>query len=421
VRKVLVLVRKEFLQRVRGKGFWIGTLALPIVVVGLSFLPGLFMHLSQAKEQRVALVDLTGRLREASVLQRKGDRYRFHIVEVDSASLATVRGKLLDGVREEEYDAVVVVPAAAAIETSGSFIELYAKSVSGFEKNEAIRSRVSEAIVEIRLIDRGLEPQLVQELTRELRLRTFKVSKRGAQARSGGAEFLLIYLLVFSLYMTMIFYGTFVMRAVIEEKSSRAVEIILSLVRPGQLMAGKILGVGSVGLLQYVIWILTLVVAFMFGAGWVQGQLGPGMEFPSLSPLVIFSFLLFFILGYLLYSTLWAALGAMVSSESEAQQLQFPLVMLLVVPFLAMFYVINAPHTTLSVVLSLIPFFAPILMFVRIAVDPPSLAQILVSIGLLLATLWISVWAVGRIFRVGILMVGKRATLPEVMRWLRYG
>ncbi len=420
MRKVLVLVHKEFLQRVRGKGFWIGTLALPIIVVGLSFLPGLFIHLSQAKEQCVALVDLTGRLREASVLQRKGDRYQFHIVEVDSANLATVREKLLDGVREEEYDAVVVVPAAA-IETGRSFVELYAKSVSGFERNEAIRSRVSEAIVEIRLIDRGLEPQLVQELTRELRLRTFKVSKRGAQARSGGAEFLLIYLLVFSLYMTMIFYGTFVMRAVIEEKSSRAVEIILSLVRPGQLMAGKILGVGSVGLLQYVIWILTLVVAFMFGAGWVQGQLGPGMEFPSLSPLVIFSFLLFFILGYLLYSTLWAALGAMVSSESEAQQLQFPLVMLLVVPFLAMFYVINAPHTTLSVVLSLIPFFAPILMFVRIAVDPPSLVQVLASIGLLLATLWISVWAVGRIFRVGILMVGKRATLPEVMRWLRYG
>jgi ABC-2 type transport system permease protein len=419
VKNVLILMRKEFLQRTRGKGFWIGTLAFPVLVVGLSLLPALFMHLGAQKESRIAVIDLTGRLSQASGLGASERQDRFRLFPCDSAGLPDLKKALLQKVLENELEAVVVVPARAIADPVP--IELYARNVSSFERNERVRARVSAAVTELRLLDQGFDPRTVLALTRTLPMRTFKVQKEGAEERSSGSEFLVIYLLVLSLYMTLVFYGTFVLRAVIEEKSSRAVEIVLSLVRPGQLMASKILGVGSVGLLQYLIWAVILVGFFVFGGNWLQAKLGPDFAWNTIPVGTIVAFVVFFVLGYLLYWTMWAALGAMVNNETEAQQLQYPVIMLLVVPFMAMFYVLNSPHSSLSVILSLIPFFAPILMFVRVAVDPPPFVQIAASVILLLGTLWVCIWAVGRIFRVGILMFGKRPTLPEVLRWLRYG
>ncbi|MDZ7372449.1 MAG: ABC transporter permease [candidate division KSB1 bacterium] len=419
MRPVLVLVRKELLQRIRGKGFWIGAILFPVLVVGMSVLPALFMRLSAGKEHRIAVVDLTGRLTEASSLLGAGGQYRFQIYRCDSTELPRLREDLLGQIRRNQLEGVVVVPAGA-IGGPATPMELYAKNISSFERNEAVRARISSGVIELRLLQKGLDPQTVLSLMHPLPLRTFKVQKAGAEERSGGVEFLVVYLMVLSLYMTIILYGTSVLRAVIEDKSSRAVEIILSLVRPGQLMAGKILGVGSAGLLQYFLWVVILLAVFVLGGDWMQAKLGQEFRV-TVSPGTIAAFVVFFVLGYLLYSTLWAALGAMVNNEAEAQSLQYPLVMLLVVPFMAMFHTINAPHSTVSVVLSLIPFFAPILMFVRIAIDPPSLVQIASSIVLMILALWASIWVVGRIFRVGILMIGKRATLPEVVRWLRYG
>ena len=419
MKKTVALVRKEFLQRVRSKGFWIGTLALPVLFVGFSFLPGLFMNLSAGKARKVVVVDLTRRLEPVLSRDTADARLKLEVVPADSGRLSSLRTELAERIKKGEIDAALLVPADA-IRSGKSRVELYAKNVSNFELNRTLQSRVSEAVVEVRLLESGLDPLLVRQLTRELKLKTFKVGKSGIEQRSAGAEFMIVYLLVFSLYMTLIFYGTFVMRGVIEEKSSRAVETILSMVRPSQLMAGKILGIGAVGLVQYFLWLGMIFGALVIGKQWLQSVAGVGGSVGGVAAGTLAAFVVFFVLGYLLYSTLWAALGSVVNSESEAQQLQFPLVMLLVVPFMAMFYVINAPNTTLSVALSLFPFFTPILMFLRIAVDPPAFWQVALSVVLLGLTVWGAILVVGRIFRVGILMTGKRPTLPEVMRWLRH-
>jgi ABC-2 type transport system permease protein len=224
--------------------------------------------------------------------------------------------------------------------------------------------------------------------------------------------------------MTLLFYAVAVMRSVLEEKTSRIVEVVLSSMRPFQLMLGKILGVGAVGLTQFAIWIgLVAVVALTGLPALVSNQPGllslesireyiPGLGLPAL-------FVLFFLGGYFIYSGLFAAVGAMCNSDEEAQQAQFPVILLLVVPVIFVTGVIQNPTAPLSVSLSFVPFFTPILMFARVAVGGASGWEIAVSVVLMAATVLAVAWVAGRIYRVGILMAGKRPTLPELWRWVR--
>jgi ABC-2 type transport system permease protein len=205
------------------------------------------------------------------------------------------------------------------------------------------------------------------------------------------------------------------MRSVIEEKTSRVFEVLLSSVKPMELLAGKILGVAAVGLTQYAVWILMALVA---GGGMI-GSLRTQMGEINVPASLLFYFVLFFVLGYLLYSTMFAALGAVVNSEQEAQQLQMTVMWFLIIPMLVAQLVIRAPNSTAAVVLSLIPFFTPMLMFLRINLITPPAWQVALSIALLLATNFAVLWLSARIYRVGILMYGKRPTLPELVRWVR--
>jgi ABC-2 type transport system permease protein len=192
-------------------------------------------------------------------------------------------------------------------------------------------------------------------------------------------------------------------------------EVLLSSVKPMELLAGKILGVAAVGLTQYAVWILMALVA---GGGMI-GSLRTQMGEISVPASLLFYFALFFLLGYLLYSTMFAALGAVVNSEQEAQQLQMTVMWFLIIPLLVAQLVIRAPDSTAAVVLSLIPFFTPMLMFLRLNLITPPAWQVALSIALLLATNLAVLWLSARIYRVGILMYGKRPTLPELVRWVR--
>ena len=206
------------------------------------------------------------------------------------------------------------------------------------------------------------------------------------------------------------------MRSVLEEKTSRVMEVVLSSATAGELMAGKILGVGAVGLTQIAVWVLIGLGATTPGLLAARNQLSD----INLSPAALPAFAVFFVLGFLLYSALYAALGAMVNSEQEAQQWQFVVVMPIIIPVMLMTYVIRQPNAPLSVWMSLVPFFAPILMYVRVVVQPPPLWQIGVCIALMVLTVWGAVALCSRIYRVGILMYGKRPTLPEIVKWVRY-
>ena len=230
------------------------------------------------------------------------------------------------------------------------------------------------------------------------------------------------YAMILILYMAMLMYGQFVMRGVYEDKNSRVVEIVLSSARADQFMAGKIIGIGSAGLTQFLVWALFVVLGSTYGVMMLK-EMAPGADkipIPTISFSVYLFFFVFFILGYFMYATLYAALGSMVNDEADAQSLQWPVTILIIMGFMFMFFILNNPNSTMAVVLSLIPFFTPLLMFLRHSVGAAPLYQVLLSVVLMIASIFGLIWFTGRIFRVGILMYGKKPTLPEVVKWIKY-
>jgi ABC-2 type transport system permease protein len=227
-------------------------------------------------------------------------------------------------------------------------------------------------------------------------------------------------MLLITIYVTVFIYGVNVMRSVIEEKSSRVVEVLLGSVTPMQLMAGKIIGVGAVGLTQIAIW--AAVGSIVGGGGFAMATqlLGDSLKDAHISTTAILLFPVFFLLGYSIYSCLYAGIGAICNTEEEAQQMQFPVTLPLVFCMICAMSVIRDPNTALAFWLSIFPLTAPIIMYVRISVSMPPTWQIALSIAITLATLYGLVWLTSRIYRVGILMYGKRPTLPEIIKWIRY-
>jgi ABC-2 type transport system permease protein len=217
--------------------------------------------------------------------------------------------------------------------------------------------------------------------------------------------------------MTTLFYGIFVMRGVIEERQSRIVEVLISSISPFELMMGKLIGIGLVGLTQYLIWILCAVLMASFGVSMFASQ---GVVMPSIPAIWLVYFVIFFILGYFLFATLYAMVGAMVSTEEDAQQAQMPVTMLVVVPMLLFGMVMANPDSTVSTVLSMVPFFAPTLMMMRVAMVNPPLYQVIGSMVGMVLTILATVWLVAKIYRVGILMYGKRPSIAELGKWIRY-
>lgn len=295
--------------------------------------------------------------------------------------------------------------------------------VSDFEKIETFESVLNNIIIEKRLRKEGLDPEKISQYMSRVGMKTIKVTKKGEEEEETGGTFFISYFLVMILYITMFFYGAIIMRGVIEEKSSRVIEIVISSLRPFQLMMGKMLGIAAVGFTQYAIWAVFGFSAFRYSKS-ILTSLFPaaaGFKLPTIPPAIFFYFIIFFILGYFLYGTLYAAIGSMVNSEKEAQQLLMPVTFLLVGAFMVAMVIIRSPNSSLAVTFSLIPFFAPILMFMRICILMPPFSQIAISIFLLVLTTLFMIWLVARIYRVGILMYGKPPSLREVVKWLKYG
>jgi ABC-2 type transport system permease protein len=225
------------------------------------------------------------------------------------------------------------------------------------------------------------------------------------------------YVLFFLMYFVIMLYGMNVARSIIEEKTSRVFEVLLATIRPEEMMAGKVIGVGSVGLTQVGIWLLTAVI--LTSTSLVARFTGSDVHVPLSATQIVF-FVIFFLLGYLLYSSIAAALGAMTNSEQELQQLNMFLVMPLACCMFSLGFVIPNPDGVAATVLSFIPFCTPLIMYLRISMGHPSAFQIAASIALTSATIYAILWVASRIYRVGILMYGKKPNLPEILRWLKY-
>jgi ABC-2 type transport system permease protein len=258
----------------------------------------------------------------------------------------------------------------------------------------------------------------VKALTARTDMRPVRIGEDLSESREGAAEksFILSYILTFTLYMTMIFYGYYVMRGVLEEKSSRIVEVIVANVRPMELMLGKIFGVGAVGLTQYAIWVIAamnLAVPGMMGFAAIEGSSA------LLSPVLLIFFVVFFVLGYFQFASIYAAVGAAFNTEEEAQQMQTAVSMTMVIPLVMMVPVMANPDSTLAVVLSLVPLFAPVLFFVRMSVQMPPVWQTALCLVLLVGSIFAIARVAAAIYRVGILMYGKRPTVREIVAWMR--
>ena len=274
---------------------------------------------------------------------------------------------------------------------------------------------VTEVLVAARVSAAGLDAAKVKELTRELDLRTVRLSATGAREDRGTAMIFAIILLMI-LYTSIIMWGQIVMTSIIEEKTSRVVEVIGSGIGPSTLLAGKLLGVGGAGLTQFLIWALSLFGVSLAMAGPAAGSL----SMPEVTPLLLVSFVLFFLLGFLFYAALYAAIGSAVNTVQEAQSFVFPVLMPIIVAMVCFPTVLESPDGPLAVGMSMVPGISPLIMFLRIVVLTPPMWQIVLSIVLLVLGILAAIWLAARIYRVGILMYGKKPTFPELVKWVRH-
>jgi ABC-2 type transport system permease protein len=323
------------------------------------------------------------------------------------------RNALQKKIDTNEIDSFIWLDAKALDEHT---ITYTARSVSDFNEINGLRSAVRDALIKQDLRTRGLSDGDVEKVLTTYKMEAVQWTEGKIKKANEGLQFIGIFILGFAMYMTVLIFGMSVMRSVLQEKTSRIMEVMMSCVASTDLMAGKILGVGAVGLTQIAIWILMGTIAATPGASMMREMVKQANY--SLSTGIYFA--TFFLLGYFLYSALCAALGAMVNSEQEAQQIQMFVMMPLILSFFMMFLAIRVPNDPRVVIVSMIPFAAPLVMFARIVVQTPPFWQIATCIGIMILTIYLTLQLTSRVYRVGILMYGKRPTLPEIIKWIRY-
>ena len=422
--KVAVLARREYLARVKTKGFWIGILVLPLLMSLLFVGPALMISQSRTSLD-VVLVDGTGRLGEgirerlSEAEDRSGPAAELDVSVVAPEPDAEAHRAALDrGLVDEEIDAWAWLDPARLDEEDQ--VEYHARSVSNTVAQRRIERAISAELRRARLTDAGYDPEEVVRLTRDVTLATSKVSAEGARAERGEAGFMLAYGIFFLLYIVLLIWGQQVLQGVLEEKSSRVVEVVISAARPFDLMLGKLLGIGGAAFTQFGVWIACLVALTAPGLASSIAAMPEGLDLPRITILQAVYITVFFVLGFFVYSSMYAAVGSAFNSLQEAQNLSSIPTFSIIAPMFFLFPVINDSSSTLAVVTSMVPLLSPILMPLRIAVEVPPGWQIWLAIALTAGFVWFMVWLCSRIYRVGILMYGKKPTVRELVRWIRY-
>ena len=428
MRNIWIIARREYLERVKTKSFLIMTILIPVLMACATILPSILMMKGGSESRHLVVVasdPATGENirqelsksakeesnppQESSSLKRNNAPVKLNLtVDVSTDTSDAERAALTEKVKQKQLDGVVFATQDALASRKVAFVT---RDISGLVAQEQIRSSVTQAVRRSFLKEKGLSDAEVDNVLQPVALETQSPTGAGNPV----AVFFTIFSLVMIMYITVLLYGINVMRAILEEKTSRVMEVMLATAKPTEMMAGKILGVGAVGLTQIAIWGFTAALYTSFGV------VSAGFSLKGILTLkLLLYFGLFFLLGYILYSTLCAAIGAMVNSEQEAQQLQFVVMLPLIISVVIMTGITQAPNGTTAIWASLFPLTAPLIMFLRIALQPPPMWQIVLSIVLMLATAYGLVALCARIYRVGILMYGKRPTLPEILKWLRY-
>lgn len=414
-----IIFKREFKARVATKAFIIGTLLFPIIMGSLILIPALT---GNSTKRTIAVVseappELTDRFVELLGQDRTGkaktDGVVFNVVRTPG-TIAENEPALKERVLSKQLDGYVALPADVVAKNE---IFYRARNISATAVNSDLQFAANRAIQGERLRAAGIGHDKLTEITKSVELNSGQITKDTFKRGSARSSFMLAYAIAFLVYITIIMQGVGLLRSVLEEKTNRISEIMVSSVRPGYLMAGKILGTGSASMLQVLIWITMVAIAVIVGS---QGFFPPEIVNAfNIAPLDLIALLLFYILGFLLYSALFAAMGSMVNSEQEAQSIQSLGLLPLIIPMVFIVKVINDPLGNVATALSMIPFSAPITMPMRMASETLPAWEILTSLGLLAIGLAAVTWIAGRIYRIGILSTGKKPDMAELMRWIR--
>jgi ABC-2 type transport system permease protein len=444
-KKVLAVVRREYVERIRTKTFWVGTLIIPFLLIGIIAVQIAVMRRAGG-ERKVAVVDRTGHLfaplsaeltrvtqpapsgermrpaesaedAERVASEARGRNIRW-VLEDRSASaggdLEKVKERLRKEVLAKKINAYLILDPAMIAKDR---VEYYSTTVSEFVAINQMERALNHVLLREKIAARGLPPEIGTELEKRVELKPFKVTPTGT-AEEKGAGIVAVIIFFFLMYSTFFMYGYQVMRGVIEEKNNRIVEVIIASVRPTELMLGKILGIGCVGLTQYFVW---AVIATNLSLPGIAGAFAAGEDvIPKIPASLLGYFILFFLCGYFMYASIYTAIAAPFNTDQEAQQFAM-IPMIMIISSVAIYpAVLNNPSGGMAVFFSLLPFTAPLMMFLRTSLAPVPAWQIVLSVLLLAGTTVALAWFAGRIYRVGILMYGKKPTVPEIIRWVRY-
>jgi len=416
VRKIWAVIRREFVERIRTRWFWIMALLGPLFFAAVFVLPTVLAGGGGIRQ--IVVVDATTGSVGARITQLLNDSRVFRAVRVSAGG--EVVDSLTAEVEQKRLGGFLILTDAAV--DSGK-AEYRGSNVSGFATVGALQRTIGEVVSAVRLEREGVDPRIVAQARIAVRLETKKIAGGKTTGETAAQSFSLAYFMGIILYTAILLYGINVMSSVLEEKTTRIVEVLVSSLRPFQLMLGKVLGVGAVSILQFLIWGVSARILLAHRPGFLSaGDLGepdPVFQVPHVSGATAAVFITYFLGGFFLYSAMFAAVGAMSSSEQEARQAQQPVSWLLVLSFVSMFGMLNDPASAFSVTLSLVPFSAPIAMPVRWAAGNLPTYEIALSLGILALSIVAVTWIAARIYRVGILMTGKRPSLRELVRWIK--
>ena len=424
-KKTFAVVRREYIEKIRTKAFWIGTLVFPLLFFGFIAFQ-IVLGRRSGGERKIAVVDVGGHLyaplsaelaSEESEQVKTGNLRRPHWVlegRPVQEDLAHTKEVLRKEVLAKKINGYLVLDPQ---ELRKDRAEYYSTTVSDLVSMSQLERALNHIRIRETIAARGMPPDLAADLEKRIDLKAFKVTARGT-AEEKGAGIVAALIFFFLMYSTFFMYGYQVMRGVIEEKSNRIVEVIIASVRPTELMLGKIVGIGLVGLTQYAAWALLAMNLSLPAV--VSAMASSDMGVPHIPLSMIGFFILFFLLGYFLYASIYTAIAAPFNTDQEAQQLALIPMFMILSGIMVYPAIMNNPSGPVAVVFSLLPFTAPLTMFLRTALSEVPLWQILTSVAFLVATIFGMAWFAGRIYRIGILMYGKRPTIPEIVRWIRY-
>ena len=448
MRKFLAVTRHEYFKIVWTKTFIISTILAPVFMIAVSFAPMLMLTM-RGDAVRLVIVDpagnITNRLRANLSPEKQYEKYKqateeafkkvdasqdeklrqsadqiggnfvFEEYSTEGKSDEQIRQELNGRIVEDSLDAYLIVPAN--YEAPGAKFEFFARNTGDFIVKQVFENALEEAIRSERLAKANISENLLKEINKPIDFTVTKMSEKGAEKDQGFGVFGASFAIGILIYVTLAIYGAAILQAIVEEKETRVSEILFSSAKPFELMLGKLTGVGMAGLTQVGIWVTSGLILATSGIAMLSAS-GTPASLPKISPFFIVYVLIFFLLGFFIYATIYALIGAMVTSAQEGQQLAFPPLIILILGFLSMFAVIRDPNSAFAFWVSIAPFTAPVVMPVRILVETPPFWQIALAILLNFLTILGLVWAAAKVYRIGMLMYGKRATVPEMWRWV---